>query len=31
MAQQFFKKEYMSLFIYTPNNITAKDIKITLK
>ena len=31
MASQLFKKEHMSIFIYTSNSITAKDIKIILK
>ena len=31
MANQLFKKEHMSIFIYTPNSITSKDIKIILK
>ena len=30
MASQLFKKEHMSIFIYTPNSITSKDIKIIL-
>lgn len=31
MANQLFKKEHMSIFIYTPNSITAKDITLNLK
>ena len=31
MAQQIFKKNNMSLFLYTPNNMTSKNIKLNLK
>ena len=31
MAQQIFQKDNMSLFLYTPNNMTTKDIKISFK